>query len=224
MKRKFLTSPFEIKEVSDDEEIGLIKGYASVFDNVDLGLDVVNKGAFKKTINDSKGKIPILADHNPYKQIGWNLKAEEDSRGLYVEGKLDIKNNQLARERFSLAKTAMEIGAKFGLSIGYMTIKEEPSTENPVIRNLKELKLFEYSFVTFPMNTEANVTGAKNFDYAVINDAEYAKSIAKLLELGKTKKEILLALEKAAAHSNNPSEQEAQLMLKNLERARQIFS
>lgn len=154
---------FEFK-ADDVEENGTIRGYASTFGNVDLGLDVVDKGAFKKTISESKGKWPILADHDPYKQIGWNMRAEEDTKGLAIEGKLDL-NVQIARERYSLTKTAQEIGGKMGLSIGYMTIKGEPDTKNPNVRRLKELKLFEYSIVTFPMNTEAMITMAKSMGH-----------------------------------------------------------
>jgi HK97 family phage prohead protease len=124
-------------------------------------MDVVDRGAFKKSIKESKGLYPILADHDPSKQIGWNLRAEEDDKGLYVEGKLDL-NVQAAREKYSLAKTAMEAGAKMGLSIGYMTIKAEPDRDKPMVRRLKELKLFEYSIVTFPMNTSAMITAMKS--------------------------------------------------------------
>lgn len=179
---KYLHFPLEIKEVNEDE--GTIEGYASVFGNIDLGYDVVAKGAFKKTIKDNKGKFPILADHDPRKQIGWNIEAKEDDYGLYVKGSLDIKNNQLAKERYSLAKKAMEIKADFGLSIGYITVKSEPDKENPVIRHLKELRLMEYSFVTFPMNQMAKVTGAK------MDDDELNLTIAKMIELGKTRKDI----------------------------------
>lgn len=156
-KIEFKTFSFKLDDVDSQ---GIIRGYASTFGNIDLGADVVDKGAFKKTIKESGGRVPILADHDPTKQVGWNIRAEEDEKGLLVEGKLDL-NVQLARERYSLSKTALEIGAKMGLSIGYMTIKGEPDKENPRVRRLKELKLFEYSLVTFPMNTAAMVTAAK---------------------------------------------------------------
>lgn len=163
MKKKIQYKTFGFQFKAADDESGIVEGYASTFGNVDLGLDVVDKGAFKKTLTESRAKIPILADHNPSKQIGWNLDGSEDDKGLFVKGELDVKVNQLARERYSLSKKAMEIGAKAGLSIGYMTIKGEPDSENPRIRRLKELKLMEYSFVTFPMNTEAMVTAAKSW-------------------------------------------------------------
>lgn len=160
MTKNIQFTTFQFK-VDDVDKQGSIRGYASTFGNVDLGLDVVERGAFKKSIKENGGVFPILADHNPTKQIGWNVRAMEDDSGLFVEGKLDL-NVQVARERWSLAKQAAELGAKMGLSIGYMTIKAEPDRDKPMIRRLKELKLYEYSIVTFPMNTEAMITAAKS--------------------------------------------------------------
>lgn len=161
----YMTVPFEFKGVHEEkagsENLGRVEGYASVFNNVDLGLDVVVKGAFKKTLKDNKGKVIILADHDPSKPIGWNTEGVEDEYGLKVKGDLNL-DVQLAKERYSLAKQAFKIGAPTGLSIGYTTIKSEPDGENPRIRRLTELKLWEYSFVTFPMNMEAMLTAAKS--------------------------------------------------------------
>lgn len=197
---KFMTFGFEMKEVDASASEAHFTGYASTFGNVDLGLDIVDKGAFKRTLKDNKGKFPILADHSPYDQIGWNVGAMEDEKGLLVEGVLDL-NVQKGKERYSLAKKAMEIGAKMGLSIGYMTIKAEPDKENPRIRRLKELKLFEYSFVTFPMNVEAMVTAAKGL--AGVDRANFILEHLKLAGIEKTELEQALQLE-AAVKINDP--------------------
>jgi len=191
---KFKTFGFEMKELDTAANKARFKGYASTFGNVDLGLDIVDKGAFKRTLKDSKGKFPILADHSPYDQIGWNIDAAEDEKGLAVEGEIDL-NVQKGMERYSLAKTALEIGAKFGLSIGYLTIKGEPDKENPRIRRLKELKLFEYSFVTFPMNVEAMVTAAKGL--ADVDRASFLLEHLRLAGIGKTELEQALQIEAA---------------------------
>lgn len=166
-------------KVDDMDENGMIRGYASTFGNVDQGLDVVSKGAFKKSLKENGGVFPILADHNPSDHIGWNKRANEDDSGLFVEGKLDL-NVQKAREKYSLAKTALSLGAKMGLSIGYMTIKAEPDRDRPMVRHLKELKLFEYSIVTFPMNTEAMITSSKSL--ATVDKTKFI--IQQLLEQG----------------------------------------
>ena len=155
--REIKSFPFKINQV---EATGEFTGYASTFGDVDLGHDVIEKGAFKKTLLETKGRIPVLDHHDPTRQIGWNLEAREDDRGLLVQGLLDL-NVRAARERHSLMKMAIEVGGRTGLSIGFRAIKEEPDKKNPLIRRLKEIQLFEYSVVTFPMNTEASVTTVK---------------------------------------------------------------
>lgn len=198
MKVEFKTFSLKLDDVDSQ---GTIRGYASTFGNIDLGFDVVDKGAFKKSIKESSGKFPILADHDPSKQIGWNFRAEEDDTGLFVEGKLDL-NVQSAREKYSLAKTAMNLGAKMGLSIGYMTIKAEPDREKPMVRHLKELKLFEYSIVTFPMNTEAMITSAKSL--AGVDRAEYL--LSELAKSGVSRDEMKIALQvEAATNQEDPN-------------------
>lgn len=157
LKLQYKSFAFKVDGVDDK---GTIRGYASTFGNVDLGLDVVDKGAFKRSIKAGT-KWPILKQHNPDMLLGFNSRGDEDEHGLYVEGKLNL-DVQAAREQYSLAKQALEEGASFGLSIGYMTIKAEPDRTNPMIRHLKELKLFEYSLVTFPMNEQAMITQAKS--------------------------------------------------------------
>lgn len=198
MKVEFKTFSLKLDDVDSQ---GTIRGYASTFGNIDLGFDVVDKGAFKKSIKESSGKFPILADHDPSKQIGWNFRAEEDDTGLFVEGKLDL-NVQSAREKYSLAKTAMNLGAKMGLSIGYMTIKAEPDREKPMVRHLKELKLFEYSIVTFPMNTEAMITSAKSL--AGVDRANYL--LSELAKSGVSRDEMKIALQvEAATNQEDPN-------------------
>jgi HK97 family phage prohead protease len=149
--------PLELKEL---DESGNFVGYASVFGNLDSYRDVMIPGSFEKTLKKSGGILPILADHDPYKQIGWNTEAEEDSKGLKVTGQLNLEV-QLAKERYALTKQAKEAGAKSGLSIGYVT-KVSEWDENKKVRSLIEVDLWEYSFVTFPANTRATVMRVKN--------------------------------------------------------------
>lgn len=169
MEKELKSFAFDLKMI---DEQGLFEGYAATFGNVDLGADIVDKGAFKKTIRESKGKVPILDHHNPTRQIGWNLEAAEDDHGLFVTGQLNL-DVQRARERHSLMKQAFEVKGRQGLSIGYSVVKSEPDKEDIHVRRLKELKLMEYSIVTFPMNPAAMVTGVK---YQTDRYREYLQS------------------------------------------------
>jgi len=198
---EFLTVPFEVKKVKDDQNIGLIEGYASTFGNVDLGLDVVDKGAFKKTIKEGGVKWPILADHNPLTPIGINVEANEDSKGLEVVGELEL-GVEKAKERYLLAKQAQRHGGRMGLSIGYMTITAAPNKDNPRIRHLKEIKMYEYSLVTFPMNTEAMVTAAKSI--GAIDKANFLLQHLKNQGIDLKDLEVALRME-AAKHDEDPS-------------------
>ena len=196
---------FEFKIDGADERKGIIRGLASTFGNVDLGDDVVDFGAFKKTLKESGGKVPILADHDPSKPIGWNLRAEETEKGLMVEGRINLED-AYAKGRYELARQALEIGAKMGLSIGYSVMQWAPDKERPSVRHLKELKLYEYSLVTFPMNTSAMVTAAKSWADAVTRDEfiEKIKHEAKSRGMGlQDLSEALLKVE-AAADEHDP--------------------
>lgn len=190
---EFKTFSFKVDSLSGD---GLMRGYASTFGNVDLGGDIVDKGAFKKSIKETGGNWPILADHNPTDHIGWNLRAEEDEKGLWTESQIDL-NVQKGREKYSLAKKALELGVNMGLSIGYMTIKAEPDRDNTTIRRLKELKMWEHSIVTFPMNTLAGITSLKSG--AHLSDLKRIEEIKLAMQqwkrLGYTKKDFETALE-----------------------------
>jgi HK97 family phage prohead protease len=152
MKHKFFD--IEIKAVDDE---GSFSGYAAVFNNVDLGGDVIAPGAFAKTIVE-KSDHPVLWGHNMREVIGVNKSYVEDKHGLKVEGQL-ILDVQKARE----ARALMKAGAVTGMSIGYDTVKDELNHETGV-RTLKELKLWEYSITPFPMNPEAQLTGVKSFE------------------------------------------------------------
>jgi hypothetical protein len=144
----------EFKALSGEGEF---EGYAAIFNNVDMGNDKILPGAFEKTLKKTKGKIPILDGHCTRCQIGWNLEASEDAKGLKVHGQLNLDVGA-GSDKYALAKQAKEVGAKMGLSIGYASKKSDWEGD---VRLLREVKLFEYSLVAFPMNDKATVTNIK---------------------------------------------------------------
>lgn len=151
-------APFEFK---DAPEKGIVSGHAAVFNNIDLAFDIIEEGAFKRTIKSNQN-WPILKDHDPRNKIGFNLEAKEDSKGLLIKEQLNLET-QMGREVFSLAKQAHEVGGKDALSIGFNVIKGEPDMENPTIRRIKEIKMWEHSHVTFPANLEAYSVAVKDW-------------------------------------------------------------
>jgi HK97 family phage prohead protease len=158
MSKLFKALNIEIKANSSKREV---EAYASTFGNKDLVGDIVVKGAFSKTISEkfasgAKNDIKVLWQHMPSMPIGLPIHMEEDSKGLYTVSKLS--NTRAADEALSLVQD--KVVDK--MSIGYDVIKDEYSTEGA--RLLKELKLYEYSLVTFPANEQADILGSKSLE------------------------------------------------------------
>lgn len=154
----FKSFPVEYKV---DEEKREIEAYVSIFDYVDSGKDRVKKGAFTKTIQEDKmrkkSRIKALWQHDPKSPVGKPRVIEEDSTGLLTV--TPISKTTLGNDLLVLAKD----GVITETSIGYGTIKEQWNNDEGV-RDLLELKLWEYSYVTWGMNDMAIVTGVKSFD------------------------------------------------------------
>lgn len=139
-----------------DEE-GVFEGYASVFGNVDFQGEVVEPGAYSRTLTQRNGLrgMPVLWCHLPQEPIGVIQEGKEDSVGLFVRGKL-ILEAQRAKE----VRAFVQNGAVHGMSIGYRVIQDEWAA-GP-IRKLKEIDLREISIVTFPANPKAKVQSMKD--------------------------------------------------------------
>ncbi len=152
--------PVEIKEINED---GTFSGYGSVFGVKDSYNDIVEKGAFTKTLNERKN-VKLLWQHDQREPIGIFTKMYEDDNGLVVEGKIAM-DVQRGKE----AHTLIKMGAVDGLSIGYSTITSKFDKKSN-IRFLKELKLYEVSIVTFPANEAATVTSMKTENTQMINN------------------------------------------------------
>lgn len=155
------TKIFEFK-IDDLDEEGKFSGYLSTFGNVDEGGDLVEKGAFKKTLRDTKG-FPLIIQHQPYLPslaVG-SFNGEEDNKGLKINGEyfLDIEEGQKA---YLGTKRLLKNKVRVGLSMGYKTIrKEDDEIDGIPVRRLKEVKLYEGSLTLFPMNTFAGIESIK---------------------------------------------------------------
>lgn len=163
MEKKLLN--FDIKEL--DGERGIIKGHASVFNNIDLDNDIVEEGAFKKTIEEQDGKVPILKQHDWNEEIGMSVDLMEDMKGLFFEGQLYVKQNEedvdfvpTAQSEYAKIKYRKELGKPMSMSFGFDVVDYDIDDEG--VRHLKELKLWEISPVTFPANMEAGISSVKS--------------------------------------------------------------
>lgn len=138
-------------------QAGGFEGYASVFDMVDRGRDMVVKGAFARSIRQRGARgIKLLWQHDPSEPIGILDQVREDGRGLHVRGRL-LLNLKRAGEAYAL----MRAGALDGLSIGYRTILSDLEARTGV-RRLLDVDLWEVSLVTFPMQEAARISAFKS--------------------------------------------------------------
>ena len=157
LNKKRLDTPLKIKSVS---ESGEFSGYGSIFGVKDSYSDIVVPGAFKASLANwqEKEKMPaMLWQHRMDEPIGVYTKMEEDDEGLYVEGRLLIDADPLAKR----AHAHMKAGSLSGLSIGYSLVDYEWDTDKGAWL-LKEIDLWEVSLVTFPANDEARISDVKN--------------------------------------------------------------
>jgi HK97 family phage prohead protease len=148
---------FEVREIDD---AGVFSGYASVFGVKDTYGTVFDKGAFKKTLRDHKGWLPLVWMHDPSEPIGRAL-VEEDETGLMVkEGRLDLDVQRGAEVYSGMKKGYITEMSHSFASIRDATVKDSDGDE---VLHYKEVRSFEISPVTanFASNDEAEITSVR---------------------------------------------------------------
>jgi HK97 family phage prohead protease len=132
-----------------------LTGYAAVFNSeTTIGgmfREVVKPGAFKKTIKDG-ADVRALFNHDSNIVLGrtknGTLKLAEDDRGLKID--IDLPDTQQARDLYN----QIQRGDIDQMSFGFSVVKDswtraQNEAELP-LRELRELRLFDVSPVTFP--------------------------------------------------------------------------
>ncbi|AVX22817.1 HK97 family phage prohead protease [Pseudomonas syringae pv. atrofaciens] len=149
-----LEVPFELKTV---DEAGNFEGYAAVFNNVDLGDDVILPGAFTKVKTTRGGKLKLALYHDLTRLVG-AADYTQDDHGLLLKGKVNLAVSY-ARDAYELMKSEI----LDSMSIGFNTIKADfEERAGRRVRIIKEAELWEASFVPFGMNPEAQVLTVKS--------------------------------------------------------------
>jgi len=148
----------------EDKNYGTFEGYGSVFGNKDLGNDVIESGAFTKSLKRRKPQnVKLLYQHKSDMPIGVFDEIREDDHGLVVKGRLALKT-QAGAEAYELLK----MGALDGLSIGFRVNPKEVSYDKRGNKRIiKEVDLMEVSLVTFPMNPRATVRSVKGEEISI---------------------------------------------------------
>ncbi len=140
---------------------GRFAGYASVFNRLDSGGDIVLPGAFAKSLGKRRGRIRLLFQHDPKEPVGIWESIAEDGHGLFVTGRLVP-----GVPRAEALRRLIENRALDGLSIGFRTIKASREAGSGH-RRLHEIDLYEISIVTFPMMEDARIAAPLSASAAI---------------------------------------------------------
>jgi hypothetical protein len=137
------------------------EGYASLFGKPDGAGDIVEPGAFTRSLaRRPPDRVRMLYQHFAHEPIGvWEAIAE-DARGLHVRGRL---NPDVARG--AEVASLLEQGALNGLSIGFRALRARRDRATGR-RRLHEVELWEISVVTFPLLEGSEVTAIGPTDHA----------------------------------------------------------
>ena len=138
----------------DDDGVFHIRGYASIFGNIDSYGDIVEKGAFAETINafnSGEKSVKVLLNHRTDNFAGLAYELEEQEKGLFCD--LGIASE------LRIADDIIK-GVKRGIldefSIGYW-LKDYWVDENQNW-HLTNIDLREISVVTFAANDQAKIS------------------------------------------------------------------
>jgi len=151
------TLDFEARFATDETDEGTFSGYASVWGQPDAFGDVIQKGAFARTLAEHRraGTVPgLFWSHNPAEPIGRWTSLSEDETGLKVDGRLVLETRR-GQEAHALLKA----GALNGLSIGFRARQSKRGPNGG--RVITDLELVEISLVSLPAAARARISDVR---------------------------------------------------------------
>jgi len=161
-EKDYMLIPLQIKAIekkTDDmgDEYAYISGYASFYNNIDLGKDRVKPGFFTDDLKKRGNQRPALWQHRTTEPVGVNFYTDTE-QGLMFEAKLPTDDTFVTGRVLPQVK----VGSIQGASIGYCTIEEYYNTQDKC-RDLIKGTIEESSFVTFPMNEKACIFSVRKY-------------------------------------------------------------
>lgn len=152
--REVCRASFQLADSNLEE--GTFRGYASVFNTpIDAYVPtVIHPGAFTKTLQENARRVRILWQHNDNEPIGLPVSMEENAIGLEVVGRISKTVRGLD------CLTLMRDKVVTDLSIGFDMVKSdmEEREGQPPLRHGREVRLWEFSPVTWGANAPAQIT------------------------------------------------------------------
>ncbi len=161
MKREIRNFQIKSAETREGDKGKTLVGYAAVFNSrsEDLGsfVEIIAPGAFTKTLQENR-KIKALAHHEWDQVLGavssGTLRLKTDEVGLHVE--VDPPNTTYANDLVE----SVSRGDIDGMSFAFEPIIDEweyNRETDQYTRTLKEVRLFEVSFVAYPAYSATTV-------------------------------------------------------------------
>lgn len=166
-----------------DEEMRIIEGYASVFDEEytliydydgEKFFERILPGAFLKTLADESKEQFFLINHDWDKVVGRtsaNLELREDAKGLYF--KATIPNTTLGNDLLENVKSGIIQGCSFGFRIVDEKVRWDDKWN--FYRDITEVQLNEITATTHPCYKNTSIEARSSIKIKELKDLEIAK-------------------------------------------------
>jgi HK97 family phage prohead protease len=211
-----------------------VTGFASIIGNVDSGFDVVHKGAFRKTIKERGGRVKHLWMHDPYQPPAAVIRdlreagADElpdtvKEQYPMAQGGLLVAREYLNTPRGDELLEGIQKGAITEMSFGYDPVKfdfeeiKEGDLKGALVRNLRELRLWDTSDVTWGMNaaTVASKSDVKSHIQKLMEHGEFLIKAGRVLSSRNLQrlKDALAVLSEILDAAEPPEDEESEKAL-----------
>lgn len=176
--------------IKADAARGIVDAIVSVMGIIDLGDDIIHRGAYVKTITERVGKIRVLDNHQTFSvrnAVGRPIFLREIGReelpteirqeypmatgGLLTSTQymLDDEDSEAVFKRI-LNDFVNEYSIGFDIIRQDMSQTKDDEGKVRVVRNIRELRLYEYSPVLWGMNQATATVDAKSDDEREVID------------------------------------------------------
>jgi uncharacterized protein len=171
-----------------DTSQGIVTGYFAMFGSKDLDGDIIEQGAFSKTVQErgpnGKGLIKYLLDHDRNKAVAKIEQLYEDSKGLYYEAK--VGSHMVGKDFLEMVKSGIINQHSFGFSVPKDKSYFDQSRKANII---KEVMMYEGSAIQFlGANPETTSIGLKSFE-------DYLKSLEKFIQTSDASDDCIIKIE-----------------------------
>ena len=193
--------------VDFDDQKGFVKGYGSIFGNIDSDGEIIQAGAFKKSLNENIKRIKYHYQHNlAWGGLGIFRELYEDMKGLPFVAQMAIEAQDV-RDVYE----KMKFGVIDENSVGFVPVKRTKNEKGNTV--FTEVKLFEISAVSLAANEMAMVDDVKTLTIEqAAGFKERIERIETMLKKAKISDEMGYSLEaeilglKSLIESTKPSE------------------